>query len=195
MKTEFLKTGFLVSMLCTVLLLSGCALFSAGGDAAHITLGSSLKIDNTDENRVLLSNTDALAADGLYYASWGLGEKSPFEDSDGKTVEMYDARLHLLLGEYDSSEEAQSSMNAWLDSGRTEYEVLSDGEFICGGQTYTRLTYRFRAENSPYTNGVSVFGVSGSSALCIELTCRGTFTGDPEEALTDFLNCCTYLTD
>ncbi len=188
-----MKTRRFISLLCTALLLSGCSLFSAGSSVSRITLGSSLEIDNTDENRVLLSNTDALADDGMYYASWGLGSKSPFTDTDGKTVELYDARLHLLLGEYENSGEAQSNMESWLASGRTEYDVLTDEEFLCGGRTYTKLTYRFRAENSPYTNGVSVFGVSGSSAVCIELTCRETFPDDPAAALTSFLNSCTYL--
>ncbi|MDE7298868.1 MAG: hypothetical protein K2N94_08565 [Lachnospiraceae bacterium] len=190
-----MKKKCLMFLLCAALLLSGCSLFSAGSDTGTLTIGSSLTIDNTDSGRVLLSNSNALATNGLYYVSWGLGGKSPYEDGEGNTSELHDARLHLLLGEYPSSEAALSSMNTWLDSGRAEYEVLREEETVCNSQTYTMLIYRFRAEGGPYTNGVSLFGVCGSSAVCIELTCRDSFADDPEAALTDFLNCCTWLAD
>lgn len=191
-----MKLRYLFFLLCSALTLCGCSMFSSSPDnAAQITIGSSLEIDNTDSSRTLLDNMDALATDGLYYAAWGIGENEPYENSDGKTVKLYDAQIYLLLEECKSSAAAQHSMDSWLDTGRTNYDVSEETEAAYNGQTYTKLTYRFKGEDSPYAHGISVFLVSGSSAVCVELTCRDRFADDPETVLTDFLNSCTYLTE
>lgn len=191
-----MKLRYLFFLLCTVLTLGGCSMFSSSlDDAAQITIGSSLEIDNTDSSRTLLDNMDALATDGLYYAAWGIGENEPYENSDGKTVKLYDAQIYVLLEECKNSSAAQRSMNSWLDTGRANYEILEETEAAYNGQTYTKLTYRFKGEDNPYANGISVFSVSGNSAVCVELTCRNRFADDPETVLTDFLNSCTYITE
>ena len=41
-------------------------------------MGSSLEVKNTDNRLVLIDDNSALAADGLYYASWGIGNAQPY---------------------------------------------------------------------------------------------------------------------
>lgn len=188
------KYVFILAIIAVVL--SGCFLFSSKPeDTSLIKLGDTLTVDNTDSRRILLGKQDALAMDGMYYAAWGMGQTEPYEDSDGKIVQLYDAQIHLLLGEYKDAETAQQNMNSWLETGRDGYDVIEETQSAYNGQTYTKLTYRFQDKEVPFSEGISVFTVVGSSALCIELTCRESFTDDPETTMADFLNCCTYLTE
>lgn len=52
----------------------------------------------------MLDNKDILAANGLYYASWVNGEPQPYENSEGKTVDLYDAQLTLVVQENKTEE-------------------------------------------------------------------------------------------
>lgn len=188
-----MKARYVFCFLCAALFLSGCLFSPESGDTSAVTLGSSLTVDNTDSSRTLLSSMDTLAASGLYYASWGLGETEEHENNDGKTVSLYDAQIYLLLGEYKNNETAADNMQTWLDAGRTTYEVISEEEIRFCGQTCTKLTYRLTGEDALYSNGISVFGVFDNEAVCIELTCRDTFAEDPEVAMDSFLDSCTYV--
>lgn len=161
-------------------------------DLDEITVGHFLKVKNTDERLTLLDKKDALAADGLYYAAWVAGKAEPYENSDGDTVDLYDAQLYLLLGEAKSSEAAQSSMDTWLGAAKTNYEIVKEEEISCNGQSYTILAYNCKSADNPYDRGVSAFGTFASSAVCIELTCREQFEEEIETMLTDFLNNCEY---
>lgn len=182
-------------------LLSGCA----GPDiepepvtvdeSGALEVGTVLTVRNTDERLKLLDNKTALAADGLYYATWGIGDSEPYENSDGETVDLYDAQLYLLLSETKDQEEAQKSMDTWLDAARTNYNVSAEEEITGGGQTYTMLTYTCKSPDTPYARGVSAFAVSDDSAVCIELTCVEGFQEDLRNILTDFLDCCSYSTN
>lgn len=151
-----------------------------------------LTVDNTDSRLTLLSNMDALSADGLYYAAWTMGGSEPYENSDGDTVDLYDAQLYFLLGEFKDAETAQNNLNTWLSAGRTNYEILSEENVTCNGQDYLLITYQFIHEDNPYVRGISAFGVFGNHAACIELTCREGFDEDLKTILIDFLNGCTY---
>lgn len=187
-----MKAKYISIILIIILLVSGCSLFREDRDPSTVKLGLHFSVDNTSESRTLLSNIDTLAASGLYYAAWGTGGKVPYENSDGDTVDLYDAQIYLLFGEYNDRDTAEENMQGWLDAGRTNYEVIREDEIQFCGQTCTKLTYRFSGEDSPYANGVSIFGVLDNNAVCIELTCRETFVGDPENTMDEFLNCCTY---
>lgn len=61
-----------------------------------------------------LTACGSLSADGLYYALWTTGNSKKYENSDGETVDLYDAQLYLLLGESKTSEAAAESMENWL---------------------------------------------------------------------------------
>lgn len=157
-----------------------------------VTVGSHLTVQNTDERLTLLDNMDALSADGLYYASWVSGEPTPYENSDGDTVDLYDAQLYLLLGESKSSEAARENMETWLDAGRTNYDVSAEENIDCNGQSYLVITYDVKNPDNPYARGISAFGVYENTAICVELTCQENYTQDLEGMLTDFLDGCTY---
>lgn len=193
-----MKTKQIICMICLLTLLTGCSDPSSDStgsvttDSEYVTIGSSLTVHNTDTRLTLLSNMDALSADGLYYASWTAGSSEPYENSDGDTVDLYDAQLYLLLGEFKSSESAQSNMENWLTAGRTNYDVTDERNITCNGQSYTIVAYNFSNEGNPYARGVSAFGVSKNLAICVELTCRDNYQEDLDQMLTDFLNGCSY---
>lgn len=188
----------IVFILCIAALLSGCSVLPSISEndtavnSEYVTIGSSLTVRNTDTRLTLLSNMDALSADGLYYASWTAGNSEPYENFAGDTVDLYDAQLYLLLGEFKSSDAAQQNMDNWLAAGKTNYDVLDEKTITCNEQSYTMVTYNFINEENPYARGVSAFGVYNNLAVCAELTCRETYSEDLVEMLTEFLNNCTY---
>lgn len=161
--------------------------------SGDITLGSCLTIHDVDSSLVLLSNLDALAADGLYYASWVIGDAMPYENSDGDTVDLYDATLYLLLGEYKSAQTAQNNMETWLAAAKENYAVISEEELTCNGQTYSLITYSFTSEDNPYARGISAFSTYEENAVCVELTCQEQFEEDLYSIVTGFLECCTFI--
>lgn len=180
------------------LFLSGCSaslekeMDNTWDDPGYVTVGKTLTVEKGDTPLSLLDNMDALTADGLYYAAWTMGDPEPYENSEGKTVDLYDAQLYLLLGEFKEETEAQSNMDKWLDAGKTNYEILSEEEITCSGQTYSLITYNCVSEDNPYARGISAFGVYQDSAVCIELTCQKDFNEDLKTILIDFLDNCTY---
>lgn len=159
----------------------------------HVMIGSHLSIQNIDSRLQLSDNMDALAADGLYYAAWTIGNSEAYENSDGDTVDLYDAQLYLLLGEFKNAQTAQNNMDTWLAVGKENYEVISEESITCNGQSYTLITYNCVNEDNPYARGLSAFGVYHDNAVCIELTCREHFQEDLASILTDFLEHCTYM--
>ena len=185
-------------ILCIAAALSGCASRSSGNNndtdviSKDVQIGKSLTVHNADTRLKLLSNLDTLSADGLYYASWAAGSSEPYENSDGDTVDLYDAQLYLLLGEFKSSDAAQQNMDTWFTAGQTNYSTTDEETVTCNGQSYTVVTYNFDNEENPYERGVSAFGVHQNLAVCIELTCRENYQEDLYEMLITFLDNCTY---
>ena len=161
-------------------------------DSGFLKVGHSLVIQNTDNRLSLLDSKDVLSANGLYYAAWTIGSPEPYENSEGVTVDLYDAQLYLVLGEHKNSGEADKDMTKWLDAAKGNYEILAEEEISCNGQSYYLLTYNCINESNPYERGVSAFGVYDNTAVCIELTCREGFGEDLETILIPFLDNCTY---
>ena len=177
-----MKPKYFFCILCTALLLTGCSPLSGQSketadntwaDSGYTTIGETMTVQKGDSELNLLDNMDALTADGLYYAAWTMGDAKDYENSDGKTVDLYDAQLYLLLGEFPEETEAECNRDKWLDAARTNYEVLDSDE-------------------NPYARGMSAFGVYLDNAVCIELTCQESFDEDLRTILTGFLNNCTY---
>lgn len=181
-----------------LLVITGCSSISSIAEkepienTAYLKVGRNLEVNNTNESLILYDYKEALAGDGLYYASWRIGDAIPYENSDGDTVDLYDAQLYLLLSEFTSAEKAQENMDAWLDRARSNYEISAEADTVCNEQAYLMITYTFPDENTPYARGVSAFAVHGNSAVCMELTCQEDFAGDLETILTEFLENCSY---
>ncbi len=190
---------FLCFLLCSMLFLSGCSSAPAqkktAGSDGSVTVGSALEVKNEDKRLTLLDNKDVLAADGLYYAAWTAGNCEPYENKEGDTVDLYDAQLYLLLGEAKSASDAQHDMDTWLAAAKENYEVEKEETTSCSGQDYTLLTYSCKSADTPYDRGVSAFCTNQNLAVCIELTCRSSYSEDLGGMLTGFLNSCHYNTD
>ena len=140
----------------------------------------------------LLDNKDILAANGLYYASWVSGEPQPYENSEGKTVNLYDAQLTLVVQENKTEEKAASAVSGWQELAQQNYDISDTQTLTAGGQEYTVIQFTYQDESNPYAFGVAAFGQKGTSAIEWELSCQESYTGDALAVLTEFLNGCTY---
>ena len=109
-------------------------------NTAFLKVGSHLEINNTNKSLILYDYKDTLASDGLYYASWRIGDAKLYENNDGDTVDLYDAQLYLLLGEFSNAENAQINRDSWLERGKSNYEISAEEEIIYNGQTYQMIT-------------------------------------------------------
>lgn len=195
-----MKRKYFLLTLCIALLLTGCAsLSSLSGeednswtDSGFITVGKNLTIQNTDDRLTLLNNMDTLSAEGLYYAAWSIGSSEPYENSEGNTVDLYDAQIYLLMREHTNPEKAQNTLDEWLNAGKTNYNISGEEIIDCNGQSYSLITYTFVNEDNPYDRGISAFGICGKNALCIELTCQEDFDMDLRDIMIHFLESCTY---
>lgn len=195
------KTGRAAALILgAALLLGGCATPSSLQEkeplenVPELTVGSSLHLTDIDQSYTLTADNSTLAADGLYYVSWGIGACEPYENSDGETVDLYDANLYLLLGESKSPDSAAANTAKWRAAADGNYDIVSEEELTCSGQTYTLLSYNCAAD-SPYARGVSAFATHDAASVCVEVTCREDFDGDIREILTEVLGNCEYITD
>lgn len=200
-RRNFMKRTYFIFFLCLAFLLSGCAPFSPNlekepvENKSHILVGHSMEVENTDSRLVLVDDNSTLAADGLYYVSWGMGDPEPYENSDGDAANLYDATLYLLLGESKDAASAQKNMTTWLEAAKTNYEILEEEEITCNGQSYTLLTYNCIHEDNPYDRGVSAFASISGVSLCVELTCQEDFQDDLRNIMTNFLEHCSYTAE
>lgn len=190
-----IKTALLIS--CLFLLITGCSSTSktAGEGAArqdgYTAIGQIMTV-HAPKEFTLLDNKDVLSADGLYYATWVIGNSIPYENSDGDTVDLYDAQLYLLASETKDEKDAEKNRQAWLASAEDNYSIHTTDAITCSGQSYTVISYDCVSEDSPYEHGVSALGVHDNNAVCAELTCTKDFEGDLTTLLTDFLDNCQY---
>ena len=155
-------------------------------------VGKTLVAPAPPEGFTLLDNKDILAANGLYYASWVNGEPQPYENSDGKTVDLYDAQLTLVVQENKTEEKAASAVSGWQELAQQNYDISDTQTLTAGGQEYTVIQFAYQDESNPYAFGVAAFGQKGTSAIEWELSCQESYTGDALAVLTEFLNGCTY---
>lgn len=194
MKKKILLPIFLI------LLLTGCATASQTTTDGQNQQNGQTKIGTTldvkaPEQLTLLDNKEALAADGLYYATWVAGSSVPYKNSDGDTIDLYDAQLYLVTNESTSEGNAKTNCDTWLSAAKKNYEVQTEDTRTLNGQSYTVITYICTSENTPYDHGVSAFGVCRTTAVCAELTCLENYTEDLEALLTQFLNNCHFKAD
>ena len=194
-----MKKALLALLLTACVCLAGCAQVpTAAADGAAwsddwITVGGIIGVD-TPEGIDPRENNDALSVQGMYYATWSIGEAEPYTNEDGDDAQLYDAQIYLLLAGYDASEKAEKSAAEWQAMANDRYAVDQTLSKTCNGQDFTVLTCAFDSETNPYARGASAFGAYGNYAVSVELSCREDFAGDPLEILTDFLEHCHYST-
>ena len=195
-----MKKRMLLPFACLLLLLTGCTstpqITTDGKEWKDdwVNIGRNIGVD-APEQLTLLENKDALAADGLYYATWIDGDPTPYKNSDGDTIDLYDAQLYFLAKEAPDEDAARKDCLTWLAAAKENYKIFSEDTITCNGQTYTLITYDCIGEDNPYDHGVSTFGTCGVNAVCTELTCLKNYKEDLEPLLTEFLNGCHYKAD
>ena len=156
-----------------------------------VTLGGFVGVD-TPEGLTLLENLDALGDTGMYYASWIAGEGTPYVNSEGNDTRVYDLQICFLLSGQDSEEKAAESLADWRDMAVSQYDVDESWEETYNGQNFFVMTCTYPEGTNPYERGASAFGVHGTCAAVVEISCREGYNGDLVGILTGFLNQCHW---
>lgn len=177
------KITALLLILC--ILLTGCSLPEAPDVAADgtpwsdewTTVGAVLGVENIEgwKNQ---RNEDLLADEGMYFASWVIGEAK-----EG----VYPAQVFLVLSECETTQDAEALIGEWTalvnENYTAEAPYILDhklGEFAlipytCGG-------------DSTFARGMSCLGIVGNRAVNLEVSCMEDVELDPEGTITAFLN-------
>lgn len=184
----------LVLLLC----LSGCgqAALPKTADGQEwsddwVTVGNVIGVDTLD-GLTAQENSDALTANGMYYATWSIGEAESYVNEDGDDAQIYDAQIYFLLAGYNSTNKAEENMDKWLSMASDQYEVTETVTEIYNGQEFTVISYTYKSEDNPYDHGVSAFGTYGNYAISVELSCQESFDGNALDVLENFLENCHY---
>lgn len=188
-----------VAIFC--LMLCGCS--KAPGVAADgspwseewTTLGNTLGVEEQGNGLTLRDNNEALSVNDMYLATWTVGEPVPYLNEDGDQVDLYPARLDVLVYGRKNGEAAQETLDGWTDRQSQTYEVKDTRRQSLGGQEYLISVYDCKSETNPYSRGVSAFTVYGKYAVSMELNCQQDFSSDESTILTDFLDGCHYAAE
>lgn len=156
-----------------------------------VTVGSVLGVD-TPAGLTPRENNEALAAKGMYYATWSIGEASDYVNEEGEEAELYDAQVYVLLAGYDAAEKAEESMEKWLAMASSQYAVTQTYSETYNGQPFTVLTYTYTSQTNPFARGASAFGVYRNYAISVEVSCQESFDGNELDVLIEFLKNCHY---
>lgn len=143
----------------------------------------------------LLTNNSVLAGEDTYYASWTVGEPSPYTNADGDEVDLYPAQLYVLLYGCADQAAAESACAGFLARERQTYTVHSQRTEEHNAQSYTVLDYTGGSADNPYGRGSSAFAVRGNYVLVAELLAQDSFDGDVSRMLSAFLDGVHYSAD
>jgi len=196
---RMMKKAFLLIVICSILAwLTGCgtmptmAVDGTPWSDDWITLGSVLGVEEPGHGLTL---RDDKAARDMCYTAWSIGEAQPYVNASGEETSLYDAQLAVLLKASGTAEEAQMSVDEWLDLAADHYTITDTAQHTFNGQEFTVLTYTFPPDTSPFAHGVSAFSNFDTWAISAELACQDTFEGDAWEIMTDFLDHCHYASE
>lgn len=181
----------LVAFLCFILAGCGANLAPKNPGDGPFVVGNLVRVE-PPEGFTPMEYNDVLAADGMYYATWSMGEAQPYTNEDGDNAEIFDVQAYLVLSEKTSAENAQGALDEVLEMANSRYQVESTATETYGNQTYTVLTYRYDSDTNPYTAGAAAYGVRGNCLINVEVSCLES-GANPLALLEDFLGCCYYL--
>lgn len=159
------------------------------------TLGNLLGVEEPGSGLILRDNNEALSVNDMYLATWTAGEPTPYLNEDGDEVELYPARLDVLVYGRKDEDTAAKTLDDWADRQSQTYAVKDTRRRSFGGQEYLISAYDCKSETNPYSRGVSAFAVYGKYAVSVELNCQKDFSGDESAILTDFLDGCHYAAE
>lgn len=192
-----MKKAFLLVMVCCMLAgLTGCkaqlpakAVDGTPWNEDWLTLEQTLGVD---ESGYGLTLRDHKVTRNMSYATWSIGEAQPYVNASGEETNLYDAQMVLLMMASDTAEEAQMSVDEWLDLAAEHYIISDTARQTFNGQEFTVLTYTFSSDTSSFARGVSAFTTFDTWAISVEFACQDTFEENAWEILADFLNHCHY---
>lgn len=72
--------------------------------------------------------------------------RQPYVSASDEETTLYDAQLVVLLMASGTAEEAQRSMNEWLDLAANNYTVTGKVQQTYNNQEFTVLTYAFPSD-------------------------------------------------
>lgn len=156
------------------------------------TLGDTLGVEEPGGGLTLQDNKDALSVSNMYLATWTAGEPVLYLNEDGDEVDLYPARLDVLVYGRKDEDTAQETLADWVDRQSGNYAIKDTRRQTHNGQEYTVYVYDCPSEQNPYSRGVWAVAVYGKYAVSAELNCREEFPGDESAILTDFLDGCHY---
>lgn len=164
-------------------------------DKSWEMLGKAVGVEAPGHDLTFQTNNSVLAGEDTYYASWTIGEPSPYTNEDGEEVDLYPAQLYLLLYGCEDEAAAADACQSFLERERTTYAVQSEETVSHNGQDYTLLVYDCVSASNPYDRGASAFAVAGNDVFVAELTCQEGFDGDVSQILSDVLDGVHYSAD
>lgn len=193
-----MKRHVFALLLAGCICLAGCAQSiprqaadGAAWDEHWVSVGNVIGID-TPKGLTPQENNDALTANGMYYATWSIGEAEPYTNEDGDEAQLYDAQVYVLLAGYNKAEKAKSRAAEWMDMASSQYAIEETSAETYNGQEFTVINYTYESDTNPYARGASAFGVYRNYAISVELSCREKFDGSAQEILAGFLSNCHY---
>lgn len=155
-------------------------------------LGSVLGVEEPGDELILQDNNIILSGSDIYYATWTVGEPTPYTNEDGDEVDLYSAQLYLLLSGCSDSNYAQQMVDDWIQRDQETYTASEMVKNTCNAQEYTILIYECGSETNPYSRGAVAFTTYGNYAVSAEFDCQDSYSEDVEEVLLRFLDGCHY---
>lgn len=183
-----MKKYFTIALLVIALLLSGCT----RAEDPHPEWEGLVRADNllavqTPEGFALAERNDVLAANGIYYFTWGHGEGRTITNAEEETATVYDCQIYLLVTQCRDADAAKRSIEDWKTVESENYRVETSAEIPSGVLSFDCLTLSPIKADSPFVSGAAVFAVKDDLAISVEIFCTGDFSGDQMQILTDFL--------
>lgn len=180
-----MKKRIFALCLILTLLLTGCSLPEPPETAADgtpwsddwTTLGAVLGVEPVEGWR-MLRNEDALAAEGMYFASWVMGEAE-----DG----VYPAQVFLVLSDCETAADTEPLTAEWIALVSENYTAEAPHTLEHKLGTFTLIPYRCD-DDSTFARGMSCVGVVGNRAVNLEVSCMADVELDLEGTIIEYLN-------
>ena len=80
---------------------------------------------------------------------------SPTKTARGKTVDLYDAQLTLVVQENKTEDKAASAVEGWQTLAQQNYDISDTQTLTAAGQEYTVIQFTYQDESNPYASGVA----------------------------------------
>ena len=193
-----MKKYFFILTALAALLLAGCGKYPDTADDGTVwdenweMMGRVLGVEEPGNGLVLLENNSILTGDDTYYATWAVGGPADYVNADGEETDLYEAQLYLLLYGCSDEEAAEAAMAEFIGMEEKNYDVSQRRTETHKGQAYEMLVYECVSDTNPFARGVSAFGIYENYVISAEFTCLGSYSGDVEQVLADFLEGCHY---